>query len=83
MFGNLRPGLKAEADVVLQVGYFVESINDHVEMFPGLQIAFWALLLVVAYAAVRCLYLFFFHPLAKFPGPKLAAVSNIYYAVSW
>ncbi|KAI0107510.1 cytochrome P450 [Nemania sp. FL0031] len=35
------------------------------------------------YAATRCIYLLYFHPLAKFPGPRLAAVSNLWYAYHW
>ncbi|TDZ31489.1 Cytochrome P450 monooxygenase BOA3 [Colletotrichum spinosum] len=40
------------------------------------------LLTVVALAA-RCIYLLYFHPLAKYPGPRLAAVSYIWYARKW
>lgn len=43
----------------------------------------WLVLLLFLYAVPRCVYLLFFHPLAKFPGPRLAAVSNIYYAALW
>ncbi|KXJ94939.1 cytochrome P450 [Microdochium bolleyi] len=35
------------------------------------------------HAISRAVYLTFFHPLSKFPGPRIAAVSNIYYAVKW
>ncbi|XXG93812.1 hypothetical protein Hte_000061 [Hypoxylon texense] len=38
---------------------------------------------VVAYVGARCIYLLHFHPLSKFPGPKLAAVSNVWYAYHW
>ncbi|KAI0799234.1 isotrichodermin C-15 hydroxylase [Xylaria sp. FL0064] len=31
---------------------------------------------VVIYASTRCIYLLWFHPASKFPGPRLAAVSN-------
>ncbi|KAK4194673.1 cytochrome P450 monooxygenase [Triangularia verruculosa] len=35
------------------------------------------------YAVSRCIYLRYFHPLSKFPGPPLAAVSNTWYAYHW
>ncbi|KAI1116690.1 cytochrome P450 [Nemania sp. NC0429] len=35
------------------------------------------------YAFTRCLYLVFFHPLAKYPGPRIAAVSNVWYGYQW
>ncbi|KAI1199438.1 cytochrome P450 [Nemania serpens] len=38
---------------------------------------------ISVYVATRCIYLLYFHPLAKFPGPRLAAVSNIWYAYHW
>jgi hypothetical protein len=33
---------------------------------------------LVVYSIGRALYNVFFHPLAKFPGPRLAAVSRIW-----
>lgn len=33
----------------------------------------WQIVLAIA----RCVYLLYFHPLAKFPGPKIAAVSDV------
>ncbi|MCJ1386720.1 hypothetical protein MMC17_009846 [Xylographa soralifera] len=38
---------------------------------------------ISVYAAARCLYLLYFHPLSKFPGPRVAAISNIWYAYHW
>ncbi|GAB1309907.1 hypothetical protein MFIFM68171_00117 [Madurella fahalii] len=38
---------------------------------------------ISVYAAVRCIYLLYFHPLSSFPGPRIAAVSNTWYAYHW
>ncbi|MCJ1262480.1 hypothetical protein MMC22_002350 [Lobaria immixta] len=38
---------------------------------------------VVAYGLMRCIYLLWFHPLAKFPGPRIAAISNVWYGYQW
>ncbi|KAI0203726.1 cytochrome P450 [Astrocystis sublimbata] len=42
-----------------------------------------ALILVITYATARCIYLLHFHPLSRFPGPKIAAVSNVWYVYHW
>ena len=38
---------------------------------------------VFLYATFGFFYLTYFHPLAKFPGPRLAAVSNTWYSYHW
>ncbi|KIN02841.1 hypothetical protein OIDMADRAFT_119338, partial [Oidiodendron maius Zn] len=38
---------------------------------------------VSVYAISRYIYLLYFHPLSKFPGPRIAAVSNIWYTYHW
>ncbi|KAI1121505.1 cytochrome P450 [Nemania abortiva] len=35
------------------------------------------------YAACKCIYNIYLHPAAAFPGPRLAAVSNVWYAYHW
>ncbi|KAI1394963.1 isotrichodermin C-15 hydroxylase [Hypoxylon fuscum] len=42
-----------------------------------------AAIMFFTYAASRSIYLLYFHPASKFPGPKLAAISNFYFAYSW
>ncbi|KAI0153072.1 cytochrome P450 [Xylariaceae sp. FL1272] len=39
--------------------------------------------LLSVYASARVIYLLFFHPISTYPGPKLAAVSNLWYAYHW
>ncbi|KAH9902215.1 cytochrome P450 [Xylariomycetidae sp. FL2044] len=44
------------------------------------------ILLIVAFAtsiAARLVYLLWFHPLSGFPGPRIAAVSDVWYAYHW
>lgn len=47
-------------------------------MFPFLQPLFLAALVLFLYKFLTFFYRLTFHPLAKFPGPRLAATSNLY-----
>ncbi|KAK3319192.1 cytochrome P450 [Apodospora peruviana] len=38
---------------------------------------------LIAYVAGWIVYTFWFHPLARYPGPPLAAISNFWYAWAW
>ncbi|KAF2874416.1 cytochrome P450 [Massariosphaeria phaeospora] len=38
---------------------------------------------ICAYSTTRIIYLLYFHPLSHFPGPRLAAISNLWYAYHW
>lgn len=38
---------------------------------------------VTIYAVCQSIYLLFYHPLANYPGPRIAAISNAFYAYIW
>ncbi|ETS85798.1 hypothetical protein PFICI_03823 [Pestalotiopsis fici W106-1] len=38
---------------------------------------------IVLYASYRYVYNVYFHPAAKFPGPRFASFSNLWYAYQW
>jgi cytochrome P450 len=38
---------------------------------------------ISTYSLTRIIYLLYFHPLSHFPGPRLAAISNLWYAYHW
>ncbi|KAI9703016.1 MAG: hypothetical protein M1820_006007 [Bogoriella megaspora] len=42
-----------------------------------------AVTIFLVYAITRCIYLLYFHPASKFPGPKLAAVTDLVFAYHW
>ncbi|KAH7316854.1 cytochrome P450 [Stachybotrys elegans] len=49
-------------------------------------VSYWAHIIVSSfsiYAAARAVYNLHFHPAAKYPGPRLAAISNIWWAYQW
>ncbi|CAJ2510910.1 Uu.00g065350.m01.CDS01 [Anthostomella pinea] len=58
-----------------------EAVSLIIRIAQGLPTAILGAAL--AYIAIRCIYLLYFHPLVQFPGPKIAAVSNTWYAYQW
>ncbi|KAF4634048.1 hypothetical protein G7Y89_g4056 [Cudoniella acicularis] len=60
---------------ILPSGFF-----SHLTTGSLLTTAFGA---VSCYASIRCFYHLYLHPASKFPGPRLAAISNVWYAYHW
>jgi cytochrome P450 len=50
---------------------------------PAPTVLAYGFFMVAAYLIARSIYLLALHPLARFPGPKVAAVSDIWYAYHW
>ncbi|ROW04707.1 hypothetical protein VMCG_04868 [Cytospora schulzeri] len=50
---------------------------------PNSQLLTVAVTTLIAYSVARGIYNLYFHPISKYPGPKLAAVSNAWYAYNW
>ncbi|KAI1352028.1 cytochrome P450 [Xylaria sp. FL0043] len=66
------------------MGDLIHILQMPLILWPGIPLLFlFPLTLLCAYAVPRCIYLLYFHPAAKFPGPKLAAISNLPYAYYW
>ncbi|KAI5918478.1 cytochrome P450 [Camillea tinctor] len=60
-----------------------ESLN---ETFRNAPLALWGTAFAViniVYFIVRGIYLLRYHPLSKYPGPKIAAVTDAWYAYHW
>jgi hypothetical protein len=45
---------------------------------PVFAVGWAAVLFLMSYLAFKAIYNLFFHPLSKFPGPKIAAVGSYY-----
>jgi len=52
------------------------------QIHPGLLLLYGGLISFILYYVSTAIYLIFFHPLAKFPGPKFAAFSRLPFVLS-
>ncbi|KAI0015351.1 cytochrome P450 [Xylariomycetidae sp. FL0641] len=62
------------------------AVTDIVKHLTEAWMTSWPTLILATvslYATCRCFYNVYFHPAAKYPGPKLAAISNVWYAYQW
>ncbi|CAG8951937.1 hypothetical protein HYFRA_00005743 [Hymenoscyphus fraxineus] len=59
------------------------QVMDSTGQLTFSQLGFLFLGALTFYAFIRCIYLLYFHPASKFPGPRLAAVSNVWFAYHW
>ncbi|CAG9981255.1 unnamed protein product [Clonostachys byssicola] len=50
---------------------------------PVVNVVVALVFITLTYQVALCFYNYFFHPLAKYPGPKLAAISELWYARNW
>ncbi|KAK7224491.1 hypothetical protein V2G26_012494 [Clonostachys chloroleuca] len=50
---------------------------------PVVNVAVALVCITLTYQVTMCFHNYFFHPLAKCPGPKLAAISGLWYAKNW
>ncbi|KAI0899974.1 cytochrome P450 [Annulohypoxylon nitens] len=50
---------------------------------PTRDLVVFSLGAITLYASFRYIYNVYFHPAARFPGPRLAAFSNLWYAYHW
>ncbi|ROW15259.1 hypothetical protein VPNG_03106 [Cytospora leucostoma] len=63
---------------------FPENLPDW--PFANIPTSHWAgvaAATVIVYSLSRSIYNLYFHPISRYPGPKLAAISNVWYAYNW
>ncbi|ETS83618.1 hypothetical protein PFICI_05494 [Pestalotiopsis fici W106-1] len=56
-------------------------VREGVQLF-GAQALVATVVATLTYGVSRCIYNVYFHPLAKYPGPKLAAITDLWWAFS-